>query len=55
MYLVLFPLPEMLWPDWKTAAGAVDWFLDQYEAVALEFDILVLGENVGRGVLTDFR
>ena len=45
----------MLWADWKTAAGAVDWFLDQYEAVAWEFDILLLGENVGRGVLTDFR
>ena len=55
VYLVLFPTPEMLWSDWTTAARVIDWFVTQYEAMDMDFDVLVLGRKVGSGTLDDMN
>lgn len=55
VYLILIPVRDMMWQDWLYAAEAIGAFTAQWDTVALEFDILLMGKKVGAGILSDFE
>ena len=54
VYLIVVPGPNMMWLDWLRTAEAIAGFTEQWDTVALEFDVLLTGTKVGAGILSDF-
>ena len=44
----------MMWRDLLHTAEAIEGFAAQWDAVALQFDVLLMGKKVGAGILSDF-
>ena len=55
IYLIVIPVGDLMWRDWFYAAEAIGAFTAQWDTVALEFDILLKGNKVGAGILSDFE
>ena len=54
VYLIVVPGKNMMWQDLLHTAEAIMGFTFNWDAVALQFDVLVAGTKVGAGILTDF-
>ena len=55
VYLIIIPGNNLMWQDWLYAAEAIAAFTEQWDTVALQFDVLVMGKKVGAGFLADFE
>ncbi len=55
VYLIVVPGKNMMWQDWLRTAEAIMGFTFEWDAVALQFDVLVAGMKVGAGILSDFE
>lgn len=55
VYLIIVPGNNLMWQDLLYTAEAVAAFTEQWDAVALQFDVLVMGQKVGAGILSDFE
>ena len=53
VYLIVVPGPNMMWLDWLHTAEAIAWFTEEWDTVALQFDVLLTGKKVGAGILLD--
>ena len=53
VYLIVVPGPNMMWLDWLHTAEAIAWFTEEWDTVALQFDVLLTGKKVGAGLLLD--
>ena len=54
VYLIVVPGPNMMWLDWLHTAEAIAGFTEEWDTVALQFDVLLTGKKVGAGILSDF-
>ena len=54
VYLILVPGRNLMWQDWLETAEAIAGFVMDWDAVALQFDLVLWGNKVGAGVLSDF-
>ncbi len=55
VYLIVVPGRNMMWQDWLFTAEAIAGFTADWDVVALQFDVLVMGRKVGAGILSDFE
>ena len=54
VYLIVVPGPNMMWLDLLRTAEVISGFTWQWDTVALEFDVLLTGNKVGAGILSNF-
>ena len=54
VYLIIVPGSNMMWQDWLFTAEAIAGFTEDWDVVALQFSVLVKGQKVGAGILSDF-
>ena len=55
VYLILVPGTDLTWQDWLYTAEAIAAFTEEWDTVALQFSILLMGKKVGAGILSDFE
>ena len=55
VYLIIIPGNNLMWQDSLYTAEAIAAFTEQWDTVALQFDVLVMGVKVGAGILSDFE